>query len=160
MLSRTPIFSWLTTKKVKSPSGKQFRFPGVFSVEVWAGSREGRKVAWGFLPNVSVQRQDVALQLKLTPSINEYDMIRMEVDQEISDIAERNFGGLGPSTTKRTAKTTVITKDQQTVIIGGLMNDRVSKAQRRFRFWEIYHCSVSCSGRRTKQYRRATSSLR
>ena len=32
---------------------------------------------------------------------------------------------LGPTTSKRSAKTKIITKDQQTVVIGGLIQDRV-----------------------------------
>ena len=37
----------------------------------------------------------------------------------------RASSNLGPSTSKRTAKTMVIGKDQQTVVIGGLMSDKV-----------------------------------
>jgi general secretion pathway protein D len=71
-----------------------------------------------------VQRTDVALKMKLTPHVNEHDMIRLEVDQEIQDILSPNFNGLGPATSKRTAKTTVVARDQQTIVIGGLMSDR------------------------------------
>ena len=31
---------------------------------------------------------------------------------------------LGPTTSKRSAKTTVVAKDQETVVIGGIMQDR------------------------------------
>ncbi|MEP6652127.1 MAG: type II secretion system secretin GspD [Myxococcales bacterium] len=71
-----------------------------------------------------VQRTDVALKMKLTPHVNEHDMIRLEVDQEIQDILSPNFNGLGPATSKRSAKTTVVARDQQTIVIGGLMSDR------------------------------------
>ncbi len=84
-----------------------------------------------FMPSVSVQRQDVALKLKLTPHVNDSDMVRLELEQEVSDIASKNFNGLGPSTSKRTVKTVVVVRDQQTVVIGGLMGtkniDSVSK---------------------------------
>ena len=70
-----------------------------------------------------VQRTDVALKMKLTPHVNEHDMIRLEVDEEIQDIISPNFNGLGPATSKRTAKTTVVARDQQTIVIGGLMSD-------------------------------------
>jgi general secretion pathway protein D len=76
---------------------------------------------------VGVQRQDVALKMKLVPSVNEHNMIRLEVDQEISDVSAPNFNGLGPATSKRAAKTTVVARDQQTVVIGGLMTDRASE---------------------------------
>jgi general secretion pathway protein D len=58
--------------------------------------------------------------------VNEHNLIRIDVDVEISDLLSSNFGGLGPATTKRTAKTPIICKDQQTVVIGGLISDRTS----------------------------------
>jgi general secretion pathway protein D len=82
-------------------------------------------------PVQSVQRQDVALTLKITPHINASDMVRLEIDQEISDVASFDFGGrgLGPSWSKRTVKTTVVVRDQQTIVIGGLMSDRVNYSE-------------------------------
>ncbi len=72
----------------------------------------------------SIQRQDVALTLKITPHINASAMVRLEIDLEISDIASQDFGGLGPSWAKRTIKDTVVVRDQQAVAIGGLMSDK------------------------------------
>ncbi|WP_045118921.1 type II secretion system secretin GspD [Haliangium ochraceum] len=77
-------------------------------------------------PVQSVQRQDVALTLKITPHINASDMVTLEIDQEISDIASPDFAGLGPSWSKRTVKTTVVVRDQQSIVIGGLMSDRMT----------------------------------
>ena len=71
-----------------------------------------------------MQREDVSLKMKLLPSVNEHNLIRIDVDVEISDLLSQNFDGLGPATTKRTAKTPIICKDQQTVVIGGLISDR------------------------------------
>jgi general secretion pathway protein D len=79
------------------------------------------------MPFTSVQRQPVELKLKLTPSVNEHDIIRLDVDQEISDVEAQNYNGMGPATSKRSVKTTVVARDQQTVVIGGLMADRISK---------------------------------
>jgi general secretion pathway protein D len=76
-----------------------------------------------FFPNV--QREKVALELKLTPHVNEHDMVRLEVDEKISELAPAGGGNLGPSTSERTAKTMVVAKDQQTILIGGLMSDKV-----------------------------------
>jgi general secretion pathway protein D len=75
-----------------------------------------------FFPNV--QREKVALELKLTPHVNEHDMVRLEVDEKISELAP-GASNLGPSTSERTAKTIVVAKDQQTILIGGLMSDKV-----------------------------------
>jgi general secretion pathway protein D len=81
----------------------------------------------GYTPYTSVQRQPVELKLKLTPSVNEHDVIRLDVDQEISDVTSQNYNGMGPATSKRSVKTTVVARDQQTVVIGGLMADRISE---------------------------------
>jgi general secretion pathway protein D len=71
-----------------------------------------------------VQREKVALEMKLTPHVNEHDIIRLDVDEKISEL-EPGSSNLGPSTSERTAKTIVVAKDQQTILIGGLMSDKV-----------------------------------
>jgi general secretion pathway protein D len=71
----------------------------------------------------NAQRQDVGNKVKVTPHINESDQVRLEIEQE-SSAAGTPTGALGAiPITKRTANTTVVVKDQQTVVIGGLMQD-------------------------------------
>lgn len=68
-------------------------------------------------------REDVGNKIKVTPHINESDQVRLEIEQE-SSAPGTPTGNLGViPITKRTAKTTVVVKDQQTVVIGGLMRD-------------------------------------
>jgi general secretion pathway protein D len=111
--------------------GQRLPFPGGFLGGFGGGGglpgqQGGLGGIGGLLGGTAVTREDVSLRMKLIPSVNEYNMIRLDVDVEISDLASPNFNGLGPATTKRTAKTPVVCKDQQTVIIGGLMSDRQS----------------------------------
>ena len=89
-----------------------------------SGAGQTAPGGFGFPIGTSVSRQDVALTLKITPHVNASDMVRLELDQEISDVANENFQGLGPSWSKRTVKTTVVVRDQQTIVIGGLMQER------------------------------------
>ncbi len=77
----------------------------------------------GLFPQV--QRTNVELKLKIKPQINESDFVRMEVDEQTEEIASIS-PSLGPTTAKRSAKTTIVARDQQTVVIGGLVQDRVS----------------------------------
>ncbi|MCA9544160.1 MAG: type II secretion system secretin GspD [Myxococcales bacterium] len=77
-----------------------------------------------FFPTVNVQRQDVALTLKITPRINAANYVTMEVDQVIEEI-EGLDPQLGPTTSKRSIKSTVVVGDQQTVVIGGLQKTRM-----------------------------------
>jgi general secretion pathway protein D len=100
--------------------GEVLPFPGTTTAALGANTSGGV----GYMPFTSVQRQPVELKLKLTPSVNEHDIIRLEVDQEISDVTSQNYNGMGPATSKRSTKTTVVARDQQTVVIGGMMSDR------------------------------------
>lgn len=71
-----------------------------------------------------IEYEDVGITLRIIPQVNESGYVRLEVDQEISDI--KGAGGLGagaPIRTRRNAKTTVLVKDQSTVVIGGLIRD-------------------------------------
>jgi general secretion pathway protein D len=70
-----------------------------------------------------IQRQNVELKLKIKPQINEGDSIRMVIDEQTEEIASQD-PVLGPTTSKRSAKSTIVVKDQQTVVIGGLIQER------------------------------------
>jgi general secretion pathway protein D len=89
------------------------------------GGFGGQTPGGGFFPTQSIQRQDVELNLKITPQINQSDLVKLEIDLTINDIASQDFAGLGPSWSKRTLKDTVVVKDQQAVVLGGLLSDKV-----------------------------------
>jgi len=81
---------------------------------------------------VTIERKDVGVTLEITPQVLENDLIRLEIKQEITAIAEnvaQTIGSgtssipVGPTTTKRSMETTTIAKDQQTIVIGGLVRD-------------------------------------
>jgi general secretion pathway protein D len=76
----------------------------------------------GGFPSVSVQRQDVALTLRITPQINESNFVRLEIEEEVEDVQSID-PVLGPRTTTRQVRTTVVVADQETIVIGGLMRD-------------------------------------
>jgi len=74
-----------------------------------------------------IQRQNVELKLHIRPQINEGDVIRLEVEQSTEEIASVDKT-LGPTTSKRSAKTTVMARDQETVVLGGLIQERVTRS--------------------------------
>jgi len=77
----------------------------------------------GGLGGFAAPRQDVGNKIKIKPHINESNQVRLEIDQE-SSAPGATAGTLGAvSIIKRTANTTVVVQDQQTVVIGGLMSD-------------------------------------
>ena len=74
-------------------------------------------------------RQDVGTKIKVIPHINDSDQVRLELNEEISE-AGAAVGTLGAvPINKRTADTTLIVRDQQTVVIGGLVRDSVVERQ-------------------------------
>lgn len=82
----------------------------------------------------SIERQDVGVTLKLTPQINANNYVRLKIQQESSSVQQSAPAGLnvnqqGLITRKRSAKTTVMVKDRQTVVIGGLMSDELDESQ-------------------------------
>jgi general secretion pathway protein D len=79
----------------------------------------------------SVDRKDIGINLKIKPQISEGDYIRLDINQEISAVKDSKGQAIDLVTTKRAAKTSIVVKDKETVIIGGLIqdqeNDSVSK---------------------------------
>ena len=77
----------------------------------------------------SVQRENVGITLRFTPQITEGDYIQLELYQEISSLIESPVGQdpnrVGPTTSERKSTNTVLVRDGQTIIVGGLMEDRI-----------------------------------
>jgi general secretion pathway protein D len=71
----------------------------------------------------SVERKDVGIILKIKPQISEGDYIRLEINQEISQVKDFKGQAIDLITTKRSAKTNVVVKNKETVVIGGLIQD-------------------------------------
>lgn len=75
-------------------------------------------------PLETIERKDVGIKLKLTPQVNESDFVKLKIFQEISNVKETPLQGASDLiTTKRSAETTIVAKDNQTVAIGGLIKD-------------------------------------
>lgn len=76
----------------------------------------------------SIERYDVGIKLKITPQITEGDHVKLDIYQEISNLvqgeSESILINVGPTITKRSTKTSVVVKDRETVVIGGLMAER------------------------------------
>ncbi len=78
------------------------------------------------LGSLSFNREDIGLTLKLKPQINDEDYVRLEIDQELSDVAGIDQVTGQTITSKRSAKTVVVVRSQDSVVIGGLVRDRES----------------------------------
>jgi general secretion pathway protein D len=67
--------------------------------------------------------KDVGLTLKITPYINPDGYVKLEISLKIDNVIPGSMESGPPWTTKREAETTVVVRDRQTVIIGGLLKD-------------------------------------
>ena len=78
-------------------------------------------------PFTTIERQDVGITLKVKPQINEGDNIKMEIEQEVSDVSNTSVTGATDITTNtRSIKTTVLVEDGQTLVLGGLIDDQIN----------------------------------
>jgi general secretion pathway protein D len=77
------------------------------------------------LSQQSIERKDTGIILRIKPQVSEGEYIKLDIYQEIS--AVKDFGTATASnlgSTKRSAKTSVVVKDTDTVVIGGLIQDQ------------------------------------
>ena len=80
----------------------------------------------------SFEYRDVGKILKITPHVTEGRLVRMVLSLEVTNIdltSTLTTSSTLPVTQKRTVDTTVIVKDNQTVVIGGLIDDLSSVNQ-------------------------------
>lgn len=78
-------------------------------------------------PFQTIQREDVGLTLKIKPKINEGDALRLDIQQEVSDIAPSVAGAADLVTKKRAIKTNVMVDDGQIVVLGGLIEETIGE---------------------------------
>ena len=76
------------------------------------------------------QYKDVGVTLKVTPQINDEGFIRLKIEESVKSIlSETALEGavLAPSTTYRTAKTSISVRNGETAVIGGLIEARMDR---------------------------------
>ena len=69
--------------------------------------------------------REVGVKLKITPKINENGYVTLDIVQELSELGEivETTSGSQTSFITRDARTSVVIKDNQTLIIGGLISE-------------------------------------
>ncbi len=80
----------------------------------------------------TIERKDVGITLRLTPHIHESEFVNLEIYQESSAIKGTSLldaSRVGPTTTKRSAKTSVLVKNGDTVVLGGMMQETFTTTQ-------------------------------
>ena len=74
-------------------------------------------------PFQTVERQDVGITLKVTPQINEGNTIKLDIQQEVSNVAQAASSSEGLITKKRSINTSVLVEDGEILVLGGLIDD-------------------------------------
>jgi general secretion pathway protein D len=84
----------------------------------------------GLASSVNVERQDIGVTLRVTPQISGGNTLRLKIFQELTDINESLQSGVGSADEvgvalfNRKIENTVVVKDGETVVVGGLISDR------------------------------------
>jgi general secretion pathway protein D len=80
----------------------------------------------------NIEYKDVGVTLKITPFINKERFVRLKVEESVKSVLEKTALGetvLAPTTTFRTAKTTITVRDGETAVIGGLIENRMDRGK-------------------------------
>lgn len=77
-------------------------------------------------PFQTIERRDVGLTLKVKPQISESKTIKLQIYQEVSSVAD-SANAAGITTNKRSIDTSVMVDDGSIIVLGGLIEDRVSE---------------------------------
>ncbi|MFQ5913951.1 MAG: secretin N-terminal domain-containing protein [Nitrospinota bacterium] len=77
-----------------------------------------------------IERRDIGVILRITPQVTKGDSIKLDLFQEISSIdptPQVDVNIQGVVLRKRSARTSIVVKDQQLIAIGGLVSDDVTE---------------------------------
>ena len=89
-------------------------------------------------PFSTVQRQDIGITLTVTPHIHDGTSVRLEVLLTVENLVDSGLGASGGGleaadiiTQKREIETTVLADDNQTIVLGGLIQDDIRESRRK-----------------------------
>ncbi len=74
-------------------------------------------------PFTTIERRDIGLTLKVTPTISADGLVRLVVEQTTESVADSIENASDIVTNKREIKTTVLADDGETIVLGGLIRD-------------------------------------
>ena len=85
-------------------------------------------------PFTTIERQEVGVMLRVIPQINEGSAVRLEIEQESSNLlaqAAEDFNTADVITSKRTISTNVMVGDGEVLVLGGLINEQSQDTESR-----------------------------
>lgn len=81
-------------------------------------------------PFTTITREDVGITLKVKPHIHDGEAIRLEVEATAESVSSTTVAGSADLiTNKRSIKTMILSDDQETIVLGGLIRDDVTETE-------------------------------
>ncbi len=78
----------------------------------------------------SVDRQNVGITLDIVPQVSQGEYVKLDMYEEVSNVVNGTQNNtLGPTTTIRSASTTVLVQNHRTAVIGGLLSSETDTAR-------------------------------
>ena len=120
-LAQYGVLNYLSTPNILTADNKE--------AEIFVGENiplvgNIQNVGGSGITQQSVNRQDTGILLKITPQITEGEFIKLDIYQEISAVKQNKGQAVDLVTTKRSAKTSVVARNNETIAIGGLIGGR------------------------------------
>ncbi|KUI97065.1 general secretion pathway protein D precursor (Cholera toxin secretion protein epsD) [Vibrio sp. MEBiC08052] len=78
-------------------------------------------------PFQTVDRKEVGIKLKVVPQINEGDSVLLNIEQEVSNVLAAD-GAVDVRFAKRQLNTSVMVKDGQMLVLGGMIDERTQES--------------------------------
>lgn len=82
---------------------------------------------------IQVEREEVGIMLRVTPTVNAQGMITAHIAPEVSSVTDL-VGGYVPRTKVRRISTRVTVPNEQRIIVGGLLNSTINQKTTKFPF--------------------------
>ncbi len=79
----------------------------------------------------TIRREDVGVKLRVRPQINQGNAVRLEIEQEVSQLAPGTSGAADLITNTRTLKTHVLIDDGDMLVLGGLIEEQQTDSESR-----------------------------
>ena len=121
----TPTLLTLDNYQAKIVVGQNVPFvTGSFTTPVAAATPATGAVN----PFQTIERKDVGITLRIKPQVSEGSTVRLEIYQEVSDIAQTILTGASDLiTNKRSIETKVVVDDGATIVLGGLIQNTLNE---------------------------------
>lgn len=69
------------------------------------------------------QYKDIGVSLKVTPHVNSSGLVKMEIQQDVTDLGERDSVNKQPTFMQRSIKSSIVVQSGETIVLGGLIRE-------------------------------------